>query len=605
MLLRPSHIFGFPPRLFAYVAGTIAAAAVPLVVAGADLYLRGQRPAEWLGGAVFLALAMAADFRPVPLDEKGSEVSLAFVFIVSARLLFGWEAVPLAALSVLVPELMRRRPPLRALFNSASYTLAAAATFLPELLMGASDGAGTGRLTAFAFADGAVFVVINVALVAGAISLAENLPFRRMLLSDLRKGGAAFGIMGCLAALTADLWLLEPPLLLLLGGPLFTLTLYQRMALRSRLAQRDATTDSLTGLGNHRAYQAALRDRIASDGRDGVFSLCVIDIDDFKNVNDSFGHAVGDELLVQIATLLRAIAGAEAFRFGGDEFAVIVPGGEGTAAEHIMRLQAALSATSDGAAATLSAGIASFPVHGRGADELQRVADASLYWSKRHGKNRACVYSPSLVRIHSTADLEREAERGARLRAATNLVKFIDAKDVSTANHSEIVATLAAAIGRELVLDQETVAQLRLAGLLHDLGKIGVPERILHAPRRLTEDEFAIVQGHSEIGYSLLEGLDLTPVDEWILHHHERWDGGGYPHRLAGDEIPLGARIIHIADAFEAMTANRPYRSARSAHAAVAELRANAGTQFDETVVAAFVRYLTRTGSPEVAAASA
>jgi HD-GYP domain-containing protein (c-di-GMP phosphodiesterase class II) len=160
------------------------------------------------------------------------------------------------------------------------------------------------------------------------------------------------------------------------------------------------------------------------------------------------------------------------------------------------------------------------------------------------------------------------------------------------------VATLAAAIGEQLSLDEDTIEQLRLAGLLHDLGKIGVPDRILQAPRTLTEDEFAIVRRHPEIGCSLLDGVDVAPVDDWILHHHERWDGFGYPDGRVGDEIPLGARIIHAADAFEAMTAARPYGAARSPAHALAELKSKAGTQFDPLVIEAFERYLATRGDP-------
>ncbi|HZC28980.1 MAG TPA: diguanylate cyclase, partial [Gaiellaceae bacterium] len=460
---------------------------VPLVAALVAVTVEAERPYGWLGVALCLGLAIAADFRPVPLDERGSEVSLAFVFIIVARVLFGWPvAVPLAAASVLVAELARRRPLLRASFNSAAYSLAASATFLPALLL-VQSAVGVDRVVINAFVDGAIFVVVNVALVSGAITLAEGTPYRRTLLDDLRKGGAAYAVMASLAALTAALWTLQPLLLLLLVGPVCTLVLYQRSALRSRLAQRDALTDSLTGLGNHRAYQGAVRDWVETHGRSGSeFSLCLIDVDDFKAVNDNLGHPAGDELLKRIGELLSAVADADAYRCGGDEFAVLIRRNDSDAVEEIARLQRTLAASLDRwSSVTFSAGIATYPAHGRDADELQRIADTSLYWSKRHGKNRACAYSPSFVRTQSTAELEREAERSARLRAATNLVKFLDAKDASTANHSEIVATLAAAIGTELGLDEETVAQLRLAGLLHDLGKIGVPDRILQAPRLL------------------------------------------------------------------------------------------------------------------------
>ena len=251
---------------------------------------------------------------------------------------------------------------------------------------------------------------------------------------------------------------------------------------------------------------------------------------------------------------------------------------------------------------TISVGIASFPAHADSAEELQRTADGALYWSKQHGKNRSCLYSPSLVRIYSPDELERETERNARLRAAKNLVRFVDARDTSTANHSEVVAALAEAVGMELALDAEMVDHLRLAGLLHDLGKIGLPDAILKAPRRLTAEEYSIVKRHPEFGHSLLDGLGIEPVDEWVLHHHEHWDGSGYPDGLAGEDIPLGARIILAADAFEAITADRPYRPAQSEQAALAELQRHAGSQFDPVVVEALSRHIESAGLPRVEA---
>jgi HD-GYP domain-containing protein (c-di-GMP phosphodiesterase class II) len=150
-------------------------------------------------------------------------------------------------------------------------------------------------------------------------------------------------------------------------------------------------------------------------------------------------------------------------------------------------------------------------------------------------------------------------------------------------------------------LDADAIERLRLAGLLHDLGKIGLPDAILHAPRALTAEEFAIVRRHPEFGHALLDGMGVEPVDEWVRHHHEHWDGSGYPVGLAGEEIPLGARIILVADAFEAITADRPYRKAQSADAALVELRRNAGTQFDPDVVAALAQVLVGVSTGEIA----
>jgi diguanylate cyclase (GGDEF)-like protein len=593
----PKTICGLPARLFGYVAMT-GVVALPIVVA--SLAAIAVDPPAWstlLIVLLFFALALVADLRPVPMDETGkSEVSIASVFIVTSAVLFGWRyAAPLAAASIATTYVVTHRPAVRTVFNASMYGISAWGAALPVMLFGPIHGSQAARLTAYVLAGGAIHLAVNVMLVSGAIAISQGAPYRKVVIPGLRQGGGAFAIMVLLAALAANLWIMRSWLLVLLAGPLFTLTLYQRSALRSRIAARDARTDNLTGLGNHRAYQAALRERIDDSTRSGnAFSLCLVDVDNFKHVNDVYGHPAGDEVLVLIGDMLGAADHAEAFRFGGDEFAVLFSLDEMSAYRELERIQRelALIEASPAGPVTISVGIASFPAHADGADELQRTADGALYWSKQHGKNRSCLYSPSVVRIYSPDELERETERNARLRAAKNLVRFVDARDPSTANHSEVVSALAEAIGLQLGVEAEMVDHLRLAGLLHDLGKIGLPDSILKAPRRLTEEEFAIVKRHPEFGHSLLDGLGIDPVEDWVLHHHEHWDGSGYPDGLAGEDIPLGARIILVADAFEAITADRPYRPAQSEEAALAELRDNAGSQFDPAVVKALEQHL-------------
>jgi diguanylate cyclase (GGDEF)-like protein len=588
-------ICGIPRRVFLYIA-VLAAAAVPALAGSLSLIaVEPPRPKVVLAVLLFAGLSLAADLRPVPMDpERKDTVSIANVFIVTTAILFGVRfAVPMACLSVGIAQLVNggtRRH--RMIFNVSMYSLAALAAGLPTALFGPVDESGL-RLTGYVLLGGAAQLLVNVVAIALAIALSERVAFGRAVLPGLRNGGAAFAIMTFLSALAANLWQLDPLLLVLLTGPLFTVTLYQRSAHVSRLATRDALTDNLTGLGNHRAYQAALHERIEESQRSGsAFALCLVDIDNFKQLNDGYGHPVGDDVLVAIAKLLDAAPNASAFRFGGDEFAVVFEHDDLRAYQALERVQKQLAETdlSPAPAATISIGIAAFPLHARDADELQRTADGALYWSKAHGKNRSCRYSPSVVSIHSKEELRRETERSALLHAGTNLVRFVDAKDSSTANHSQVVSELAEAIGIELGLGSEYVEQVRLGGLLHDLGKIGIPDAILNAPRPLQPQEFEVVKKHPEIGFSLLEGLELAPVDGWILHHHEHWDGSGYPDGLAGEEIPLGARIILVADAFEAITADRPYRRAQSHEAALRELRLAAGHQFDPGVVAALER---------------
>ena len=592
----PDEICGLPRRLFLFIGATVAVAAPLILLALGSIAL--DPPSVKTAGAVvlFFALALLADLRPMPMHEGGkSDVSVANIFTVTVAILFGWRfAVPLAALSIAITLVAGRRPLDRIAFNISMYAIGAWMASLPTTVFGHADHVGSGQLTAYMFAGTFLHMTCNVLLVSGPISIAQNAPYREVAFLGLRRNGFVFLMVAVLAALAANLWVEHEWLIALLAGPLFSLIGYQRSLINSRMAAKDARTDNLTGLGNHRAYQAALHDMILESDRSGKpFSLALVDVDDFKQVNDVYGHPAGDDSLMLLARLLDSIGAAEAFRFGGDEFALLVSLDEMSTYREMEELQQQLAKIDQPAGpTTISIGIATYPQHGQSADELQHVADSALYWSKRHGKNRSCLYSPSVVRIYSPGELGREAERSARLRAAENLVRFVDARSPFTARHSEIVSTLAGEIGVRLGLDEQMVDRLRYGGLLHDLGKVALPDAVLSAPRALTPEEWAMVQQHPEFGHALLDGVGIEPVDSWVLHHHERWDGKGYPHGLAGEAIPLGSRIIFVADAFEAITAERPYRPAQSVDAALTELRANAGTQFDPNAVAALERYL-------------
>jgi len=320
-------------------------------------------------------------------------------------------------------------------------------------------------------------------------------------------------------------------------------------------------------------------------------TLCLIDVDDFKQINDTYGHPLGDQVLVEIARLLKTenhCVGT--FRFGGDEFAMILGCGERQARAHIEALYERLAGASfsHGAEATVSVGIATYPSH---ADDVADL-DSALYWAKLHGKNRFCAYSASVAEAQAPAELERRIERQARLRAAENLIRVVDAKDEYTGAHSERVALLVESIARQLELEDELVQQLKLAGRLHDLGKIAIPDRVLQKPGELTPHEARQLAHHPQLGASLLDGMDIRPVDVWIKHHHEHWDGSGYPLGLAGEEIPFGSRLILVADAYDAITTDRSYRDAAGPEQALQELRKNAGSQFDPAVVAALEAHL-------------
>jgi HD-GYP domain-containing protein (c-di-GMP phosphodiesterase class II) len=310
-------------------------------------------------------------------------------------------------------------------------------------------------------------------------------------------------------------------------------------------------------------------------------------------------------VLSQVAGKLRQ--GGEAFRLGGDEFALLfVDHDEETAlaaANSIVERIRALDLDHIGGV-TASAGLATFPVQGHGRDELIRLADSALYWAKEHGKNRVRHYRPDVVELSELKRLAAGPDRAARYRAAASLAKAVDARDTYTGSHSERVAELSARVAVRLGLDQEQIELTRLSGSLHDLGKLAIPEEILRKPGTLTDSERLVLERHPQIGFRMLDSLGVDAVADIVLHHHERWDGAGYPDGMRGEEIPLGARIIFVADAYDAITSDRVYSPKRSSGAALAELERCAGTQFDPTIVAAFAEELEIAGAASVAVAS-
>jgi len=361
---------------------------------------------------------------------------------------------------------------------------------------------------------------------------------------------------------------------------------------------RAALTDNLTGLRNHRAFQEDVARELLRAGRTGAaLSLVVLDLDNLKQVNDAHGHQAGDEQLKALArAALATVRGSDAaYRLGGDEFALVLPGEQAWAAlRAVQRLQASLeTAGCKDWRPTCTAGIAqSDGLVAR--DTLLRRADLALIEAKRSHR-QALVYSDELA--PRTLEPDREAAEHHTKTLATALARAVDAKDSYTRSHCETVSELCALIAGALGLDDERTGRLRLAGLLHDVGKIGIPDAVLQKPAGLTDEEFELMKTHVTLGHSIVSGAELDQEAEWILHHHERLDGRGYPDGLPADDLPLESRIILVADAFEAITTDRPYRKARSESQALAELEEHAGSQFDPDCVAALRRALHGSGS--------
>ena len=362
-----------------------------------------------------------------------------------------------------------------------------------------------------------------------------------------------------------------------------------------RLAEM-AITDPLTGLRNHRAFHEDLARELQRAGRTGVpLALVLLDLDDLKAVNDTQGHQAGDERLQALADAIRATGrGVDiAYRVGGDEFAVILPDARSWGAlEFAQRLRGATQAGTHGAGPfTATAGVAE-ALTLRSKDEFVREADLALIGAKRIHQD-VVIYGPDLA---PSADRGAEEDEHHTRTLASALARAVDAKDAYTRSHCQTVSQLCGLIGSELGFESGRLTRLRLAGLLHDVGKIGVPDAILNKPAKLTDDEYEQMKGHALLGYDIVRAADMEVEARWVRHHHERFDGGGYPDGLAGQDIPLESRIILVADAFEAMTSDRPYRQAPGQSFAIIELGGKAGTQFDPTVVEALTRVLARAG---------
>jgi diguanylate cyclase (GGDEF)-like protein len=574
---------------------------------GAAAYSYATTPHSVGDVAAFLGLLIGmvvAERFPVPVEGvDAGGVTLGFVFAVAGTLLFGWQAgVMISAAGPAVTHLIGHRPPLRVAYNASMFALSALAGGLAITPFSQSTVIGLlARVIICAFIYN---WVVNLVLVTAVLSLTSGKPFFKLMTGNALQTTAPFALMTSAALMLVVLWERSPALSVALVGPLIAIALYQRSNFKAMRAMRLALTDPLTGLGNHRHFHERLQRELTLAEHDGLtLSLCLVDIDDFKRINDRFGHPVGDRVLGQVASRLRQ--GGESFRLGGDEFAVLLPGLDERAAISVARSIVERVATVEVeqvGAVTVSAGIAAYPAQGVGRDELIRLADSALYWAKEDGKNRARTYqAASTLELSQLQQLAEGPDRAARYRAAASLAKAVDARDVYTGSHSERVGELAARIARRLGIDEPQIELTRLAGSLHDLGKLAIPEEILRKPGALNESERLVLQRHPQIGYRMLESLGVEPIAEWVLHHHERWDGSGYPDKLRGEQIPLGARIIFVADAFDAMTSERVYRKPLSDRDAVAELERCAGTQFDPAVVDAFSEDLGLVAEPRAA----
>jgi diguanylate cyclase (GGDEF)-like protein/putative nucleotidyltransferase with HDIG domain len=435
-------------------------------------------------------------------------------------------------------------------------------------------------------------------------------------------------------------------------------------ALSFQKAQEQAITDGLTGVKTHRFFMEALSAEWKRSTRAGrAFALVLMDLDRFKFVNDFYGHLEGDLVLQRVGHILETNCRRSdvVARYGGDEFVILMPE---TNMEHARQLATKLrgwvSADPLLREKNISAsfGIACYPLHGSSPQELIQVADASMYLSKHQGGNavstadhfdpneakkwkrdvleaylgvtlkrlfatgpeafeeiysRLKQFTESLAstEVPNTKPTVPSSSRGpeglpqAVLDTVTSLAFAIDAKDHYTQGHSQKVSAYAALIAESLNMTDTEIEEIRLGGVLHDIGKVAIPEGILNKSGPLNPDEWETMKAHVKFGAKILDPLlPLARIREMVLHHHEFFDGSGYPDTLSGENIPLGARIIAVADAYDTITSDRTYKKGRSSLEALAELERCANAQFDGAIVQVFVRTMRQLPNPIIEVAT-
>jgi diguanylate cyclase (GGDEF)-like protein/putative nucleotidyltransferase with HDIG domain len=371
-----------------------------------------------------------------------------------------------------------------------------------------------------------------------------------------------------------------------IAAPIENIQLYAKLEQRLRI-------DELTGLFNRRHFEERLKEEIERHSKYvGVFSLFMLDLDNFKTYNDLYGHPSGDKLLNQIGEIIESCTRSigQAFRYGGDEFITILPQTATKNAYQVaeqVRGQIVGEMAGKAITVTCSIGLAGYPTDGVTSDQLINAADTALYYAKRTGGNRICLSSKILSEPVAESGTYT---RGSSLSAVYALVSAVEARDPYIYGHSRKVNTYAIALAEAIGLSPDEVSKVSTAALLHDIGKIGIPDKVLNKKGALSRKDYETIKSHTRLGASIVGNVPgLISCLPAILYHHERWDGNGYPEGLKGENINLEARVLAIADMFASMTSPRPYRDALSDEQALEEIRKGAGTQFNPKLAKIFI----------------
>jgi diguanylate cyclase (GGDEF)-like protein len=444
----------------------------------------------------------------------------------------------------------------------------------------------------------------NIGVIFGSVFLLPKAPDMQQVFSS--NAGSIVSIpilLQCIIAGISFLWV---------RGSSEALREANRADILDRLYQEQAVaarTDALTGLLNHRAILQQIEETLVScQATQGTCAIIFVDVDHFKHINDTWGHGAGDVALCTVGQCLREGIRKEdsVGRYGGEEFIILLSEtNQQETFELAERLRYAIAETPClwqqeetravvSIPLTASFGLAAYPFDGLTKKELLVMADSAMYAAKHSGRNRVCLPTRKSKALFTIEDRNEESPQQIEDTMLQTLSTVAAFRDQATQAHADRMVTRAEATMRALGRPEEEVMLLHLATQLHDIGKIGVPDAILHKPGSLTEDEWEIMHLHPTIGQQILTQAkgQFGLISHIVVAHHERWDGQGYPYRLKQEEIPLGARILSVIDSYDAMTSSRPYRDALSAAEAQKELQCCAGTQFDPHVVATFLQVL-------------
>jgi len=543
---------------------------------------------------LLLPLAAAAQLFKVDAPNRHSYHATP-AFLLAAALLLGPSLLVALVVLAMLPEWLRYRYPWYIqLFNVATYVLNVLAAWAVFHAVSEADLAAPSWRPALATAlAAAAFTTVNHAMVALVLRLARGIGLKQSGILAWESLGTDMTLL-CVGAGMATLWALNPPLVALAIAPLF---LFYRALFVPQL-QEEAHVDAKTELLTPRRSLELLHQEIARIQRSPrPTAVIMADLDLLRDVNNSLGHLAGDQVLAAVAAALRrSLRGDDVVgRFGGEEFLILLRDTSPDSALRVAeRLRAAVEAASipvadspDPVRITMSLGVACFPDPCRDPERLLYFADMAVYRSKLNGRNRVTLAAPSID--------DAQPPQGDSRKPLESLVLALAAREAGFDSRTLRIAALCLALAREMGIPEGSPQwrDIEAACLLHDVGKVAIPSEVLNKRGPLSPQDWTYVRQHPQIGWEMLRQVEtLRSAAEIVRAHHEHWNGGGYPYGLRCEEIPLGARIFAVVDAFAAITSDQPYRAAQAEAVAIEEVRRNRGAQFDPQVVDVFLKLL-------------